>query len=108
MFLFRQNFCKFFSLIEILGWLTHLSITNFVCIYDYILKKFLTVSIFNVSSFSIVLCLFLLHLMKMFGKTHNFWSKTIVKHWLTVVKNFETMINTKSSTVNHYLINYNT
>ena len=105
---FRPKFCKFFLLIEIWGWLTHFSITNFVCIYDYMLKIGLIVSIFNFSTFSIVLCLFLLRLMESFPKAHNFSSKTTVKHCLTVVKYFETTMNTKFSTVNHYLTNCNT
>ena len=32
------NFANFFSLMEIWGWLTHFSITNFSRIYDYMLK----------------------------------------------------------------------
>ena len=46
--------------------------------------------------------------MEIFPKTHNVWNKTIVKHCLTVVKYFETMINTKFSMVNPYLTNRNT
>ena len=105
MILFRSKLCKFFSLIEIWGWFTNFSITNFSYIYDYMLKKGLTISIFNISNLSIVLCLFLLHLMKIFQKTHNFCNKTIVKHCLTLDKYCENMINTKFSTVNHYLTN---
>ena len=107
-FYFRPNFCRFFSLIEIWGWLTHFLITNFLCIYDYMSKNGLTFGIFNISTFSMVLYLFLLHLMEIFQKTHNFWDKTIVKPYLTVVKYFETAINTKFSAINHYLTNFNT
>ena len=108
MFISRPRFCKFLSLIEMWGWLIHFSITNFLCIYDYMLKKGLTVSIFNISTFSMVLCLFLLDLMEIFRKSHNFSNKTIVKHYLTVVGYFETMTNIKLSTINHYLTNCNT
>ena len=107
-FYFRPKFCRFFSLIEIWGWLTHFLITNFLCIYDYMSKNGLTFGIFNISTFSMVLCLFLLNLMEIFQKTHNFWDKTIVKPYLTVVKYFETTINTKFSAINHYLTNFNT
>ena len=71
-------------------------------------KKGLTVSFFNISTFSMALCLLLLYLMEIFPKTHNFWNKTIVKQCLTVVKYFETTINTKFLMVNHYLPNCNT
>ena len=107
MFLSRPK-TKFFSLTEIWRWLTHFPITNFLCIYYYMLKKGLTVSIFNISAFWMVLCLFLPHLMEIFPKTHNFRNKTIVKPCLTAVKYFETTINTKFSTVNHYLTNSKT
>ena len=36
---FRSKFCKFFSLPEIWGRLTHFSVTNLLSIYDYILDK---------------------------------------------------------------------
>ena len=72
------------------------------------LEEGLTVSIFNISTFSMVLCFFLLHLMKIFPKARNFCNKTVVKHCLLVVKYSETTINTKFSTVNHYLTNCNT
>ena len=71
-------------------------------------KKRLNISILNISTFSMVLCLFLLYLMEIFPKTHDFWSKNIVKHCSTVVKYVETTINSKFSTVNHYLTNDNT
>ena len=90
-----------------MGMVNHFSITNILCIYDYLLKKGLTASNFNISTFSTVLYLFLLYLMEIFPKTHNFWNKTIVKHCLTVVKYFETPIKTKFSMVNHYLTNCN-
>ena len=45
------NLASFFSLMEIWGWLTHFSITNFWCIYDCTLKKVLTAGIFNMSTF---------------------------------------------------------
>ena len=35
----RSKFCKFFSLPEIWGRLTHFSVTNLLSIYDYILDK---------------------------------------------------------------------
>ena len=108
MFRFRPKFCKFFSLIEIWGWLTNFSITNFWCIYDYMLKEGLNENIFTISTFSMVLCPFLLHLMEIFPKAHNFLNKTIVKHCLFAVKYLETTISTKFSTVNHYLTNCNT
>ena len=43
--------------------------------------------------------------MKIFPKTHKYGNKTIVKHFLTFVKYFERMINTKFSTVSHYITN---
>ena len=107
MFLSRPK-TKFFSLIEIWRWLTHFPMTNFLCIYYYMLKKGLTVSIFNISAFWMVLCFFLLHLMEIFPKTHNVWNKIIIKPCLTAVKYLETTINTKFSTVNHYLTNSKT
>ena len=100
-------FCHCFPLTEILGWLNNLYITNFLRIYDFLLKKVLTVNIFKLSTFSMVWFLLLLHLMKIHTKTDNFWNKTIVKHFLTAVKYFETTINTKFSMLNHYLTNYN-
>ena len=33
--------------------------------------------------------------MEIFPKAHNFWKKTVINHCLTVVKYFETTINTK-------------
>ena len=42
---------SFFSLMEIWGWVTHFSITNFWCIYDCMLKKVLTAGIFNMPTF---------------------------------------------------------
>ena len=62
----------------------------------------LIVEISKISAFSIVLCLILLHLMEIFPITHSFWKKNIVKHSLTVVKYFETTINTEFTTVNNY------
>ena len=88
--------------------LTHFSIKNFWCIYDYMLKKGLTVCIFNISTFSMVLCGFLLHIVNIFPKTNNFWNKKVVKHCLTVVNYLGKAINTNFSTVNHYLTNWNT
>ena len=108
MFLFRINFYKFFSVLQIWSWLSHFSIRSFSSIYDYMLKKRLTSSIFKISTFTIVLCLFLPHRIEIFPKTHDFWNKNIVKHCSTVVKYFETKINTKFSTVNHYFTNNNT
>ena len=109
-FFLDQSFaCKLSPLMEIWGWLTHFPITNFLCIYDCMLKKTVNRCIFNISTFWMVLCFCLLHLMEIFPeKTDNFWSKTIAKPFLTVVKYFETMINTKFSTVNYYLTNCNT
>ena len=46
--------------------------------------------------------------MQIFPKENLFFNKTIVKHCLPAVKYFETTINTKFSTVNHYLTNCNT
>ena len=68
----------------------------------------LIVEISKISAFSIVLCLILLHLMEIFPITHSFWEKKIVNHCLTVVKQFETEINTEFATVNHCLINCKT
>ena len=68
----------------------------------------LTVTILNITTFSMVLWLFLLHLMEIFPKTNNFGNKTIFKHCITVVKYIDTTINTKFSTVKHYLTNCNT
>ena len=98
---FRPIFCKIFSLMEIWGWLVHFSITNLLCIYDYMLKSELTVDAFDFSTFSMLLCLFSLHLNEVFTMTHNFWKKAIVYHCLTVVKQFGTTINTKFTTVNY-------
>ena len=72
------------------------------------LKGTLTDSIVNISTLSMVLCSFLLHLMEIFPKAHNYLNKAIVKHCLFAVKYFETRINAKFSTVNHYLTNCNT
>ena len=58
-------------------------------------KKGLTDGIFNISTFSMVLCSFLLSLMKIFSNAHHFLNKTIVKHSLFPVKYIETTINTK-------------
>ena len=58
---------------------------NLLCIYDYMAKT-LTYDIFDISTFSMVLCLFLLHVMEIFPITPNFWEKNIVKHCLTVIK----------------------
>ena len=71
-------------------------------------KKGLTVGVFNISTISMVLCLFLLHLMQIFPKAHNFWKKTFVKHCLTVVEYFETTINTMFLTFTYYLTNCRT
>ena len=71
------------------------------------LKEGLTVSIFYVSTFSMVLCFFASSNGDL-SKTHNFLNKTIFKHRLFVLKYSETAINTKFSTVNHYLTNLNT
>ena len=108
MFLFRTNFDKVFLLLEIWRLLSHFSIRSFLNIYDYMLKKRLTISISNISTFSMVLCLFLLHLMEIFPKVHDFSNKNIVKHCSTIVKYFDTTINTKFPTVNHYLTSYRT
>ena len=108
MFLFWYKFCKFLSLIEIWGWLTHFSITNFWCTDNYMLKKGLIDSVFNIFTCSMVLCSFLLHLMQIFPKENHFLNKTIVKRCLFAVKYFETRSSTKFSTVNHYLTNCNT
>ena len=86
MFPFGNKFCKFFSLTEIWGRLTHFSIAKLSCIFDSMLKSGLTVVIFNISAFSIVLCLFLLHRIEIFTIAHNFWKKYTVKHCLIVVK----------------------
>ena len=95
MFPFRIKFCKLFSLIEIWGWLSHFFITNCLCIYDYMLKKWLNISIFNISTFPMLLCCFLLRLIKIFPKSHDFLNKNFVKHFSTVVKYFELTSNTK-------------
>ena len=52
----------------------------------FVRKRGLTVGIFDISTFSMGLCFFSLHLMEIFLMTQNFWEKNIVKHWLTVVK----------------------
>ena len=72
------------------------------------LKSGLSVGIFNISTFSMALCLFSLHLMEIIPMAHKFWKKNIVKHSVTVVKWFETTITTKCTTVNHYLSNCST
>ena len=72
------------------------------------LKNRLTIRVFHISTFSKLLCLFLLHLMEIFPKTHDFCSKNIAKHCSTVAKYFETTTNTKFSTVKQYLTNSNT
>ena len=77
-------------------------------LYDYMLRKMLIVSIFNISTFSMALSFFLLQLIKMFPETHNFWNKEMVKHCLTMVKYFEATIKTKFLLANHYLTNSNT
>ena len=45
------KWASFFSLMEIWGWVTHFSITNFWCIYDCTLKIVLTAGIFNMPTF---------------------------------------------------------
>ena len=82
----RPNFCKLFSSIKILRQLTYFSRKYLLCIYNYLLKTWITVGVFDVSTFSMVWWLFSLHLMKIFPMTHNFWEKNIVKHCKTVVK----------------------
>ena len=72
------------------------------------LKEGLTDSIFNISTYSMVLYSFLLHLMEISPKAHNFLNKTISKPCSFAVNYFETTINTKFSTVKHYLTNSNT
>ena len=72
------------------------------------LKEGLTVSIFNISTFSMISCFSLFHLTEIFPKRHNSLNKTIVKHCLFVVKYLETTINTNFLTVKHYLTNCNT
>ena len=74
----------------------------------YVYKKRLTISFFNISTFSMFLCLFLLHITETFPKTHEFCNRKIVNHCSTVVKYFETTIKLKFSMVNHYLTKYNT
>ena len=108
MFLFRPTFCKFFSMIEIWGWLTYFPITNLLCIYNYLLQKWVKRWHFLHFYFLNGFTCFLLHIMEVFPKTHNFWNKTIVQSFLTVVKYFETTIKTKFLTVNHYLTNCST
>ena len=80
MFPFRPTFCKFFSLIGRWGPLTHFSITNLY------LQSGSTVGVLNISPISMVLCLYLLHLKKIFPIANSFWNKNIVKHYLAVVK----------------------
>ena len=46
----------------------------------------LTVGIFHISAFSIVLCLFSLHLNEILPITHSFLRKNIAKHCLTAVQ----------------------
>ena len=108
MFLFRPTFCKFFSLVEIWGWLTHFPITNFLCSYDYMLEKGHLLAFSTFLLFEWFYACFLIHIMEIFPKTHNFRNKTIVKSFLIVVKYFETTIKTKFLTVNHYLTNCST
>ena len=74
--IFISKVCKFLSLIEILGQLTNFSVTNLYSIYDYILDKWVNRG--NFSDFSIVRCLFLLHLMEIFPITHSFWKKILL------------------------------
>ena len=86
MFPFRTKFCNFVSLIEIWVRLTHFSIANLLCIFDSMLRSGLTVGIYDISTFSMVLCLFLLRRMEIFKIAHNFWKRNIVKNCLIVVK----------------------
>ena len=79
------SFFKFFSSIKKLRRLTHFSITNLLCIYNYLLKKWVNRCIFHLSTFSLVLCLFSLLLVETFPMIHNLWKQNIVKHWLTVI-----------------------
>ena len=75
MFPFRAIFCTLLSLIEIWGQLSSFTITiydAFMTIYE---KRGLTVGIFDISTFSMTLCFFLLHLMKVFPTTQNFFGK---------------------------------
>ena len=55
----------------------------------FVKKIGLTVGIFDSSIYSMVLCFFWLHLMKIFPTTQIFGEKNIVKPWLTVVKSLE-------------------
>ena len=104
MLLFSPIFCKVSSLIYRCRPLTHFSITNLLSIYNY----WLTLGIFNISAISMILCLFSLHLMKIFAIAHLFWNKNIAKHCITMINELETTINTKFTTVNHYFTNCKT
>ena len=61
-----------------MGRLTRFSVTNLLCIYDYILKSCLTVGTFDIFTFSIVLCFFSRHRIEVFPVTHNLWEINIV------------------------------
>ena len=53
------------------------------------LKSALTVGVFNISAFSMVLCLFSAHLMEIFLITHTFWKKILLStasQWLCSLK----------------------
>ena len=63
-----------------------LLITNLLCIFTYLLKSGLTVGICDISTFSMVLWLFVLHLMGIFLMTYSFWERNIVYQCLTVAK----------------------
>ena len=71
MFPFRPIFCKF-VIVRSMGMVKPLFHNSFSIYLSPLLKRSgLTLEIFDISTFSIVLCLFSLHLMEIFRKTHN-------------------------------------
>ena len=73
----RPKFSKFFTSINKWQRLNQFSIKNLVCIYNYLLKKSLTVGIIDIST-SRELMPFFLHLTKIFAMTQNFWKKRLL------------------------------
>ena len=83
-FLSKLNFASFL-VDRNMGMVKPFFITNFLYIYDYMLKKGLNISIFNISTFPMLLCWFLLHQIEIFPKSHDFLNKSFVKHFSTVL-----------------------
>ena len=61
-----------------MGMFSLLTITNLLCIYDYMLKSWLTEGIPDIFTFSAVLRFFSRHQMDIFPMTHNFREINIV------------------------------